>query len=113
MKLRLVFGWLFLLAQVALIFYSRFIPERFFCWAPYDEQTYYEIFVTLNGKELSTDEAGKRYGYGQKRIESRTIHNVLNMVEQYEKTYGINDNAQVKIIYATNGHQKQTWKYPN
>ena len=113
MKIRLGLGYLFLLFQVILIFYSRYIPERFFCWAPYDEQTSYEILVTIDGKKLSEDEVGKRYRYGQKRMESRTVHNVFNMVKQYEETYGKHDNAQVEIIYSTNGGQNNTWNFPH
>lgn len=113
MNFRLSLGWLFLLLQVVFIFYARFIPERFFCWAPYDEQTSYEISVTVDGKELSVDEVGKRYRYGHKRTESRTIHNLFSMVRQYETTYGVHDHAEVKIVYSTNGHKKMTWTYPH
>ena len=73
-------------------------PNVFFCWAPYDEQTTYEIKVEVNGIPLKDDEVGKRYRYGQKRTESRTIYNIISFIEQYENSYGENDNAQSDFI---------------
>lgn len=55
-KVHQFIGILFLLLQLGSVVYARFIPEKFFCWAPYDEHTYYKIKVSLNGEELSAKE---------------------------------------------------------
>ena len=108
--MRFIIGMLFISIQLASIIYARFIPERFFCWAPYDSHTQFEVFVNINGNVLSPLEAEARYGYKTKGWEQRSIHNIFSLVKQYERTYGKNDNASVIIIYSTNGHPKKTWK---
>lgn len=112
MRIGLVLAWLFIASQVVLIGYSRFIPERFFCWAPFDEQTVYTINVVIDGDSLSMEEVEKRYRYSPDAIEPRAIDNIFSIVEQYEKTYGKTDNAKVSITYSTNGHPSKTWYYP-
>ncbi|MFX0557002.1 hypothetical protein ACOCEA_09390 [Maribacter sp. CXY002] len=107
----LLIGCFLLLIQIGQIIYSRFIPERFFCWAPYDEQTPYLIQVEVNSRMLSENEVSSRYGYGAKRVESRSIHNVFSIIEQYERTYGILDNAKVTVHYNINGKKDLIWTY--
>ncbi|WP_179346369.1 hypothetical protein [Winogradskyella ursingii] len=109
MKLRQKIGVLFIVSQIALIIYARFVPERFFCWAPYDEHTYLDINVDVNGKKLSNEEIEKRYRYVSKGWEPRSINNVFNIVRQYESTYGKQDKTSVKIIYTTNGKEERIW----
>lgn len=111
MKGRLLIGVLFLLLQVGGIIYARFIPERFFCWAPYDIHTKFEVFVTIDGQELSNSEIESRYRYKMKGWEQRSIHNIISLISQYERTYGQSDNAEVYMIYAINGHPEQKWTY--
>ena len=100
-----------MLIQLSVIIYSRFIPERFFCWAPYDEHTNYKINVTIEGRELSTQEVNERYRYTPEGWEPRAIHNVFSIVKQYEETYGKKDNAEVEIVYKTNGHKEERWNH--
>ncbi|MBT8266525.1 MAG: hypothetical protein KJO41_06100 [Bacteroidia bacterium] len=109
MTTRFKVGLLFLAIQVGLIVYARFIPERFFCWAPYDIHSKYEIQTTINGKLLSSTEAEQRYNYKSKGWEQRSIYNIISLVAQYERTYGANDNAQVEIIFAVNGNPEEKW----
>ena len=107
MKFRTDIAILFLALQLASIVYARFIPERFFCWAPYDSHTKFETFVTIDGKTLSHQEAENRYKYKMKGWEQRSIDNIFSLIKQYETTYGISDNAQVRVVYSTNGHLEQ------
>lgn len=109
MKIRYAIGMIFLLLQLFLMVEARFIPERFFCWAPYDEHTYYEISVSIDGQSLSSDEIQERYKVFAKDWEPRAIHNIFSIVKQYEATYGKNENAKVSIVYSINGHKKQLW----
>jgi len=109
MKKYFTIGLLFLLLQVASVIYSKTIPEKFFCWAPYDQHSYYETFVVINNKTLTLEEIEKRYHYKPKGWEPRSIYNIFNMINQYESTYGKNDNASVKVKYAINGHKEQLW----
>lgn len=105
-------GMFFLFLQVLGICYARFVPERFFAWAPYDEQTNYHIQVRINDNPLTDSEVTKRYRVSAKRVESRTIQNIFNIIEQYESTYGLKDKAKVSVKYNTNGKGEQLWLYP-
>ena len=75
-------GILFLLLQLGSVVYARFIPEKFFCWAPYDEHTYYKIKVSLNGEELSAKEVKLRYNYLSDGWEPRSIDNVFSLSQE-------------------------------
>lgn len=113
MKFRYILGIVFLFGQVLLIGHARFIPERFFCWAPFDEHTRIKTSVVVDGKALSKSEIDNRYQYKVNGWEVRDIHNVFNIVTDYESTYGKNDNAMVVIHYSINGHKEQEWVYTN
>ncbi len=113
MKINQLIGISFLAIQVIMIGYARFVPERYFCWAPYDEQTLYDIVVEINGNPLSKRAIGQRYKYKNQGWESRTIQNIFDLIETYETTYGKNDNAQVTVTYETNGHAVKTWYFQN
>lgn len=105
-------GVAFLLAQVAGIAWARFVPERFFCWAPYDEHSRFEVRVAIDGRPLSPDEVSARYRYPARAWEPRSIHNIISQVRQFETTYGRDDGAEVVIEYVTNGRPKETWTWP-
>jgi len=36
----------------------------------------------------------------------------MDIVEQYERTYGAADHAQVRMRYRVNGKEEQEWRYP-
>ena len=111
MKTRFFIGILFILLQVGSIVYARFIPERFFCWAPYDTHVNFEVFVTIDSKTLSTEEAVARYHYKMNGWEQRSIDNIFSLISQYERTYGKSDNAQVLMTYSINGHEEKEWRF--
>lgn len=106
-------GKLFLATQILLIIYARFIPERFFCWAPFDEHTYLVTKVIIGENILSSEEINNRYRYHMKGWEPRAIQNVFNIIQQYEKTYGKYENAKVYVTYSTNGNVQKNWYYNN
>ena len=102
----------FLAVQLALILYSRFIPERFFCWAPYDEHSRYEVGVTIDGVPLGQEEVTRRYRYPARGWEPRTVHNIISQIRQYETTYGRDEDAVVVVGYQINGHEWEAWQWP-
>ncbi len=113
MGLRKIIGMLFLAAQCVSMAIARFVPEKFFCWAPYDEHTSLNTRVWLKDQELDRKQIDQRYRYFLNGWEPRAIHNVFDIVEQYETTYGAGDSAQVLIQYSTNGHPHKKWHFPN
>ncbi len=102
----------FLLLQLALVIRARFVEERFFCWAPFDETSRYETKVTVGGKVLSEAEIGRRYRYRPSGWENRSIHNVIGIIRRYEQSYGRADHAEVTVTYSRNGSPAQTWRWP-
>lgn len=113
MKIRLFFGILFLSIQIVLIVYARFVPERFFCWAPYDEQISYKVIARDGDRFLTKQELIDRYRRRVDGWEQRSIHNLFNIIEQYEKTYGIKDSLYIEVEYSRNGKNKEKWIYGN
>jgi hypothetical protein len=111
MKFRFIIGFLFVLLQVGSIIYARFVPERFFCWAPYDTHVKFEIFVTIDGQSLTKQEAFGRYNYKTEGWEQRSIHNIFSLISQYERTYGKDDNAEVLALYSINNHKEKEWRF--
>ena len=103
-------GMFFLIFQVISVIYSQFIPERFFCWRPYDSHTYYEIKVEIDNNLISEQKIRNRYRYQPKGWEPRSVHNIISIVSQYESTYGKNDFAKISIEYSENGKETKIWK---
>jgi len=123
MSKNLIVGTLILIFQVVLLIYYRGQEEKYFCWAPHDEQSLYTVEVTIENRKLSDREASKRYRlrtqlfwaddhWEWRHIESRSIGNVKGIITQYESTYGKDDHARVKLIYQVNGDQQQYWHWP-
>lgn len=109
MRLALAIG--FLLAQLASIAYARFVPTRYFAWTPYDAITFYDIQVRIGDRRLEEKEVQRRYRLFGFR-DNRSPQHVIDIVRQYETTYGAEDGAQVILRYRTNGRPERTWLWP-
>lgn len=110
-RFRLALAVAFLLAQVASITYARFVPTRYFAWAPYDAITLYDLEVRIDGHQLERREVRRRYSLPIGR-DNRAIQHVIHAVRQYEETYGARDSARVILRYRTNGGRERTWRWP-
>jgi hypothetical protein len=98
--------------QLAMIVYARFVPSRYFCWAPYDIQTEYRLRVTVNGRELTGPEIRARYRRPARGTDNRSPQHVMDIVQGYEERYGSSNHAQVVMRYRVNGKEEQTWRWP-
>lgn len=101
----------FFIAQVFGIIYSRFLEVRYFCWAPFDQISNYEIKAEVNGVVYSPEQIRGRYNIQNNGRENRSIHNVFSIIIQYEESYGREENAAVKVRYSTNGKAKEEWNF--
>ncbi len=106
-------GLAFITLQIASVLYSQFIPERFFCWSPYDNHSNYKIEVELNNIELSENEIKSRYHYKAFGWEARSMYNIFSIIQQYENTYGKDDHAKINVEYSINGKEPKVWKLNN
>lgn len=98
--------------QLVMIGYARFVPSRYFCWAPMDSQNLYSIAVVIDGRELEPDEILARYRQPAEGGNWQAIQHALDKVRQYEETYGRDDGAEVVVTYTVNGHPEETWHWP-
>ena len=108
---RKIFFIIFFSLQLIGIIYARFTGVRYFCWAPYDQISVYEIEVRLSHGLLTDEEIKSRYQIPAKSRENRSIQNIISLIEQYEKSYGKHENAIVRLIYNTNGKPTEIWRY--
>ena len=109
---RKIFLVIFFALQVFGIIYARFTDVRYFCWAPYDQISIYQIEVRLSHGLLTNEEIESRYHIPVKSRENRSIQNIISLIKQYEQSYGKHENASVKLIYNTNGKPAEIWRYP-
>lgn len=112
MKLRHTIGVAILLFQLAAIAYARFVPSRYFCWAPYDAQNDYTIEVTIGDQALTATEIQARYRKRARGTDNRAIQHIKDIIAGYEARHGIGDHAQVTLRYRVNGAEEHTWTFP-
>ena len=100
-----------LLFQVGAIVYARFYPTRYFCSAPNDAITIFNVEVITRQKALTKDEIQNRYRFFRYGFDDRTPAHVIDIIRQYETTYGKNEHAKVVVNYSVNGKPMETWQY--
>ena len=100
--------------QLAAIVYARFVPTRYFCWAPYDTQTDYTATATVNGKKLTGAEFRRRYRRPQRGFDNRSPQHIIDMLEQVErKRAGSGEQATIVMKYRVNGKELREWRWPD
>lgn len=102
----------FLLWQLGMIGYARVDPGRYFTWSPHDVVWNYDIEVRLGERELDHDQAVARYRLRRYRRHEHAVEHVKRAIRQYESTYGAGDGARVRLVYDKNGHDRETWTWP-
>jgi hypothetical protein len=111
---RIIIGGAFLLLQCGLVIHSRFVDSRDFCWAPHTTQVHYRLRVVIGGRALSSAEIARRYRVmGASGWEAHSYQNLINLISQYERTYGKRDRARVLLRYRINGGELRRWNWPS
>ncbi|MFN3325481.1 MAG: hypothetical protein ACK5AZ_18455 [Bryobacteraceae bacterium] len=110
--MRTTIGVAILIFQLGAIVYARFVPSRYFCWAPFDAQSEYTLEVTVNGNPLSAGEVRRRYRRPHQGVDNRSIQHIKDIVSGYEQRYGHGDETRVVMRYRINGKQEQVWRWP-
>ena len=105
-------GVLFLLLQLASVVNSRFVSSRWLAWAPNDYAVWYRLQVHLNGRDLLSSEIQKRYGLAAEQVYENPARNIMDIVQQRERTYSRDDHAEVFLVYRPNGESPQEWRWP-
>jgi hypothetical protein len=100
--------------QLGAIVYARFVPTRYFCWAPYDTQTDYVATATVNGEQLTSTQFRQRYRRPQRGFDNRSPRHVIDMLEQVEKKRArLGEQATIVMKYRVNGREVQEWRWPH
>jgi hypothetical protein len=77
---------LWLLAfQVGAIVTARFMPARYFCWAPFDMQTDYRMEATVDGRRLTAAEIQQRYRRPAKGTDNRSTQHLIDLIDGAER----------------------------
>ena len=111
---RAAIGGAILLFQVAMIGYARFVPSRYFCWAPYDTQTEYWITASIDGRPLSAAEIRARYRRPGHGFDNRSPQHVIDILEGVERGSAGAARADISMKYRVNGKEEREWRWtPN
>ena len=110
--MRTTIGIVFLLLQFGPVVNSRFVDARWLAWAPNDYAVWYRLAVHMDGRDLTAEEIEKRYGLASEQVYENPARNIMDIVEQRERTYGRNDHAEVVLIYRPNGEPPKEWRWP-
>jgi hypothetical protein len=111
-RLPFLLGVLLLAAQVGAIVYSRFTPLRYFCWAPFDQQTQYTIAVEIGGEGLTDMQIQRRYRRTAEGTDNRSAHHLFDLIERAEKKFEPAGRSRVTVVYRVNGGPEDVWQYP-
>ncbi len=111
--MRIVIPLLLFAFQLGAIAYARFVPTRYFCWAPYDTQTDYVATASVNGRKLTPAEFRKRYRRPMHGFDNRSPQHVIDMLQQVEeKRAAPGEQATISMKYRVNGKAPQEWHWP-
>lgn len=100
--------------QLGAIVYARFVPTRYFCWAPFDTQTEYTAYASVNGRKLSSAEFRQRYRRPMHGFDNRSPHHVIDMLQQVEeRRVKPGEHATLVMTYRVNGKETHEWRWPN
>lgn len=97
---------------MVLIGASRRTPARYFCWAPFDMQTDYQLEVTLHGRKLTPQQIRERYRRPAKGTDNRSVQNLIDILQGYEEKYAGANRAEILMRYRINGKEERQWRYP-
>jgi hypothetical protein len=111
--MRLLIPVLLLAFQLGAIVHARFVPTRYFCWAPYDTQTDYTATAIVNGRPLTAREFQKRYRRPQHGFDNRSPQHVIDMLQQAEEKHAARgDQTTIVVNYRVNGKDPREWHWP-
>src|SRR3954449_9789244 len=111
--MRLIIPVLLFAFQLGAIVYARFVPTRYFCWAPFDTQTDYVATSVVNGHQLTDAELRGRYRRPKRAFDNRSPQHVIDMLQQVEEKRAVQgEKASVSMKYRVNGKEPQEWHWP-
>lgn len=112
MNWRYALGLTLLLLQGGAIVRARFANDRYFCWAPFDQQTKYSIGVSIGDEGLADAQIRKRYRRPAEGVDNRSAQHLFDIITRAEQKFEPAGRSRVLVRYSVNGHAEQEWRYP-
>ncbi|MFN0105840.1 MAG: hypothetical protein ACKV2U_27605 [Bryobacteraceae bacterium] len=112
MKWRFAIGALLLTLQAGAIVRARFAEDRYFCWAPFDQQTKYSIAVDIGGEGLTGEQIRRRYRRPAEGVDNRSAQHLFDIIVRAEQKFEKWGRSRVRVRYAVNGREEREWWYP-
>ncbi|MBI2688568.1 MAG: hypothetical protein HYX27_19880 [Acidobacteria bacterium] len=112
MPRRFVLGVILLALQAGAIIRARFADDRYFCWAPFDQQTAYRIETTIGDAPLTPEQIQRRYRRPARGVDNRSAHHLFDIIARAEQSFGEPGRGRVVVRYRVNGHEEREWRYP-
>ncbi|MEO0491879.1 MAG: hypothetical protein AAF081_00535 [Actinomycetota bacterium] len=104
-----------LAVQLLTVAHARTVDTRYLAWAPYDQISFYEIEVDIDGRTLDADEVVVRYRLGlwveddiAHGRENRAIAHVHSYVRRAEAD---TNDIVVTVSSSTNGGPVEVWTW--
>lgn len=103
----------FIAAQAVLVARARFVPDRYFSWAPHDRQIEYRISGTAWDGTPIADVAQSRYGLAAEGWCSHAAEDLEWTIRAREQRTAPELRArEVMLTYRANGGPWKTWSAP-
>ena len=112
MNWRYALGLTLLLLQGGAIVRARFANDRYFCWAPFDQQTKYSIGVSIGDEGLADEQIRMRYRRPAEGVDNRSAQHLFDIITRAEQKFEPAGRSRVLVRYSVNGHAEQEWRYP-
>ena len=112
MNWRIGIGTALLALQAGAIVRARFVNDRYFCWAPFDQQTKYSIAVDIGGERLTPDQIRRRYRRPAEGYDNRSAQNLFDIITLAEQKFEKWGRSRVRVLYSINGREEREWRYP-
>jgi hypothetical protein len=110
-KIAFILGCAVLALQLGLVAYEHLGSTRYFAWAPNDYVVQYTLHATVDGNPLSATQLRTRYHLAPHGIWYFPAQQIIDDVQQYERTYGARDHVTVNLKYRLDGHAATTWRW--
>ena len=112
MPRRFALGAILLALQAGAIVRARFADDRYFCWAPFDQQTEYRIEIQVGDESLAPEQIRLRYRRPSAGVDNRSAHHLFDIITRAEQKFEKRGHSRVVVRYRVNGHEEQEWRYP-
>ena len=112
MNWRFALGAILLILQAGAIVRARFANDRYFCWAPFDQQTKYSIGLAIGDEGLTDDQIRRRYRRPAEGYDNRSAQHLFDIITRAEQKFEKWGRSRVVVRYSVNGHEEQEWRYP-